>query len=134
MNTLFVWACWTKHISNKILNSNSCLFKTIYPLVTLREKRKCLFFKGNIAHLTRGCALRTLLFHSAERLKSLFVHANYTRTQGFRTLRVPNEFNIAFVRPTIGTETVTYRKCSQLLHTCLQRSIDCCKCDEIRNG
>ena len=54
MNTLFIRACWTIHISN---NTLSCFFRVCqntYPLTKLQEKRICLFFKTIKAHLTHG--------------------------------------------------------------------------------
>ena len=75
VNTLLVCACWTKHISNIILNWFLRLFKNLNPLVILQEKRKCLLFRNNIAHLTRRLAFKTVVITSFRRLKSLFAHA-----------------------------------------------------------
>ena len=50
VNTLFVWARWTKHISNNLLNWVCPLFKNVRPLMKLQRKRNFLLLKRNIAH------------------------------------------------------------------------------------
>ena len=40
------------------------------PLLTPQEKPTCVFFRKNIAHLTRVRAFKTLIVASAEELKS----------------------------------------------------------------
>ena len=54
-----------------MLNWFFLLFKNMNPLTKLQEKRICLFLTGNIAHLTHGFALGTLIVASAERMKNL---------------------------------------------------------------
>ena len=109
----------TVDICNNILNWFLCLFKNINPLVTIQEKRNCLFFNGNIARLTRGHALTILIIASVKRVKSLFVHVKFLRTHYIRTVHVTKKFNNDFVIPTIRGECATHRNCSQLFHTCL---------------
>ena len=71
--THFVWTCWTIHISTKNLNWFFRLLKNINPSTKLQMKPICLFFKGNIVHLTRRRALRALMVASFKRLQSLFL-------------------------------------------------------------
>ena len=112
VNTLFVSACWTKHISNNILDWLLRSFKNINPLTKLQEKRNSLFFEKTIAHLTRWRALKILTVDSAERWKNHFVHAKYIRTHWNQTNDVPNKFNAAIVIPTIRRKRTTHRNCS----------------------
>ena len=94
--------------------------------MTERQERGIwLILERNIAHLAHRRALRTLIIASAERLKSVFVKANFTRTLCIGTRHVPIENNGAIVLPTIRGECATHRNCSQLFHTCLQRNIGC---------
>ena len=58
----------------------------------------------NIAHFEHRRALRTLIIVSAERLKSLFVQAKFTRKLCVWATHVPNENNSAIVLPTITGE------------------------------
>ena len=102
-------------------------------MAKLQDKRNCSFFKGNIAHMTRARALRTLIVASAERLKSLSVHAKYTRTHCIRTIHVPNRFKNANVKPGTKGEGTTHRDWSQKFHTCLQRKIGSFRGGEFRN-
>ena len=117
----------TIHISNNILNWPLILFKNVHPLTKWQENGVCLFFRRNIAHLAHRRALRSLIMASAERLKSPFVQANFTRTLCFWTLHVSNENNSAIVIPTIRGECATHRNCSQKCHTFKQPKIDSCR-------
>ena len=72
-----------------------------------------MFFKSNIAHLTHGRALRTLIIASAERLKSLFVQAKFTQTLCIWTIHVSNDYNSAIILPKTGSECATHFNCSQ---------------------
>ena len=67
----------------------------------MREKGILLIFKRNILHLAHRRAFRTLIIASAERLKSLFVQAKFTRALCIWTIHVPKDNNRAFVMPTI---------------------------------
>ena len=133
VNKLFYSACWTKHMANNILNRFLRFFKIVNPLVTVRKKRNCLLFKGKIAHLTPRLALRTLVITFFKRLKILFVHAKFSRTHFFRTIRVPSKFNNAIVIPTLRDESATDRNYSQIFHTCLHRNIGSCGNDEFHH-
>ena len=82
-------------------------------MAQLQEKRSSLFFKGSIAQLKRGGALKTLIVASAGRVESLFVHAKYLRTHCIRTILVPKNFNKAIVFPTIESECTTIHNFSQ---------------------
>ena len=88
------------------------------------RKGICLIFKKNIAHLTRRRTLRALIIVSAERLKTLFVQAKFTRTLCIWTIHVPNENDSAIVIPTISGDCATKCNCSQNCHTCGQQKID----------
>ena len=99
-----------------------------------QEKGVGLIFKGNIAHLAHERALRTLLIASAERLKSLFAQAKFTRTFCFWTIHVPNGINSAIVTPTVTVVCATDRNCCQLLHLCLQPSIGSWSDGEMRDS
>ena len=103
-------------------------------LLTLQEKRICYFFKRKNADLTQVLALGTLRVASAGRLKSLFVHAKYTRTHCILTKHVPNKLKKAIVIPTIRGESATLRNRSQLFHTCLQRKIGSCRGGELSHA
>ena len=79
--------------------------------------------------------LRPLRIASAERLKNLFVQAQFTRTICIRTTHVPYEINSAIILPTSRSECATHRNCSQLFHTCLQRNIMAsCRDGEVCDG
>ena len=93
-----------------------------------------MIFKRNIAHLAHRRSLRTLIIAAAERLKSLFVQAKFTRTLFIGTKHVPNEINSAIVIPTIRGECTKHRKCSRLFHTCLQCYIGSCRDSEFQEG
>ena len=128
VTTLFVGACWTIHISKSF-------WIDFFVSSKLWNPWPCLFFKGNIAHLTHGFALRKLIVASAELSKSRFVHAKYIRTYCNRTIHVPNKFYNAIVIPRIRGDCTTHRSCSQLFHTCLQRNIiDYCRGGGFRGG
>ena len=88
----------------------------------------------NIAHLTRGRALRTLIAASAERRNSLSVHAKHIRTHCIRTIDVPIYFDFAIAIMTISGECATHRNSSQKIHSCLQRKIGSGKSGEFRDG
>ena len=81
----------TIDISNNILNCFGTLFKNVNPCTKRQEKRICLIFKRNIAHLTHRPTLRTLLLASTKRLKSLSVQAKFTQTLCIWTFHVPNK-------------------------------------------
>ena len=123
----------TKHIFNNILNWFWTLFKIVNPLTKRQEKGICLIFKRNIAHLTHRRPLRALIIASAERLKSLFVHADFTQTLCLWTIHIPKENNSAIVKPTIRGECATYCNWSQLFHTSLQLNIVSCRDGEFRD-
>ena len=93
-----------------------------------------MIFKKNIAHLTHRRALRALIIASAERLKSLFEHAKFTRTLHFWTIHVRNENNRTIVLPTIKGECGTHCNSSELFHIRLQRDICSCRDGEFRDG
>ena len=120
----------TIHISNNILNWFWTLFKNVNSWPS--DKKYCLITKRNITHLTQRRALRALIITSAERLKSLFVKAKFTRTFCIWAIHVPNENNSAIIIPTIKGECATHCNCSQLFHTCLQRNICSCRDGEFR--
>ena len=103
-------------------------------LARRQEKEIRLIFKTNIVQLAHICALRTLITASAERLKNLFVQANFTRTLSFWTNHVPNEINSAIAITKIKGECATHRNCSQLVHICLQRFVGSCRYGEFRDG
>ena len=119
VNKLFVWACWTIHISNCNLNWFLRHFENVNPLAKLHKKRTFLFFKMNFAKLTRGRGLRTLTVTSADRLKKIFVHKNYIWTHYTLTKHVPNIFTNAIVISRIKRQSATHRNFSQLFHFCL---------------
>ena len=77
------------------------LFKNVNPRNKRQEKRVCLIFKRNIAHLTHRCALRAMIIASARKLKSLFVQAKFTQTLCICAIQVANDNNSAIVIPTI---------------------------------
>ena len=119
------------------------------PLGQTIKKVSCLIFKVNITHLAHGRALQRLIIVSDERLiivsddrlKSLFVQAKFTRTLCIRTMHVPNVYTVLKVEnssfiviPTIRGERATNRKCSHLIHTCLQRIIRSGRDGEFRDG
>ena len=110
-----------------------CLQKT-NPLTILKENLICLFFNGNIAHITDWRALRSVIVAAVEWLKSLFVHAKFFWTHCFRTTHVPYRFNIANVIQRIRGECTTHRNCSQLDHTHLQRNIGFCRDVQFRDS
>ena len=124
----------TIDISNNILNCFCTHFEILKILAKQQEKGYCLIFKRNIAHLAHRRALRTLLIASAERSKSLFVPAKFTRTLCIRTTHAPNEVISAIVLPTIRGECAAHRNCSQLFQTCLQRDIGSCRDGEFCDG
>ena len=124
----------TKDISNNLLNWFWALFRNINAFAKRPERGSCWIFKRNIAHLSHGRPLRTLITASAERLKSLFVQAKFTGTFCIWTIHVPNENNSAVVVPTIRGECAAHRNCSQWFHTCLQRNIGSCRDGEFRDG
>ena len=93
-----------------------------------------MIFRRNFAHLAYRRALRTLIIASAERLKSLFVQAKFTRTLCIWTIHVHIENNTDIVIPTIRGAGATRRYCSHLSHTCLQRNIGSCREGEFRDG
>ena len=66
----------------------------------------------SIAHLTHRRALRAFIIASAERLKSLFVQAKFTRTRRIGTIHNPYENNSAIVIPTIRGGCPAHRNCS----------------------
>ena len=99
-----------------------------------QKKRQCLFFKGTIAHLTRGRAIKTLIVASAERLKILFVLADFPRAQFIRTFFIPNEDNNAIILPTIRGERAIHRIRFSLFQSCLQFNVSSCKRGEFRDG
>ena len=134
LNSLFVWACWTKHISNNILNWFFGRFENLGPSNKLQEKRVCSFFKSNIAHLTSGRALKTLIVAFVEKHNSLFLHAKYIRAHCIRTIHVPKKFNNTNVIPRNRSECATHRSFCQFFHTCLQRNIGTCRSGKFRNG
>ena len=130
--------CW-----NNIFQDNTHLqwhlemildsFQKCKPREQTTKKGICLIFKRNIAHLAHRRALRTLIVATAERLKSLFVQAKFTRTLCLWIIHVPNESNSAIVIITIRGEYTTHRNCSQLFHNCLQRNIGFCRNGEFRD-
>ena len=71
--------------------------------------------------------LRTLIIASAQGIKSLFVHVNFTQTLCIWTIHVSNKNKSAIVIPTIGGECATHCNCSQKCHTCKQQNIDSCR-------
>ena len=104
------------------------------PSAKLQEKRICLFFRENIAHLTHGLALGPWIVASAEKYKSVFVHAKYILTHCYPTIHVLKKFTNAFVIPTIRGESATHHKCSQFFHNSLQRNIGSCRGGEFGDG
>ena len=122
----------TIHVSNNILNWFWSLFKNVNPYTKRQEKRNCLIFKTNIAHLTHRRALRALIIASVERLKSLFVQAKFTQTLCIWTIHVSNENNSAIVIPTISY--FTHCSCSQKCYTCKQQKIYSCRDDWFRGN
>ena len=72
-------------------------------------------------------ALRTFIFASAERLKSLSVQSNFIRTLCIWTIHVPNENNNAVIIPTIKVECATHRNSSQKDYTCKKQKIASCR-------
>ena len=84
--------------------------------------------------MTHRRAMRALINASAERLKSLFVNANFTRTFCIWTADIPNENNTAIFIPTIRCECAKHCNCSQLFHTCLQRNIGSCRDGDFHDG
>ena len=74
------------------------------PLAQRQEEGTCLTSKRNSAHMTHRRALRKLIISSAERLKTVFVQAMFTRTLYKWTIHVPNEDNGAIFIPTIRGE------------------------------
>ena len=104
------------------------------PSTERHEKGICLIFEMNTAHLVHRRALWALIFASAERLKSLFVQAKFTRTLFTWKIHVPNENNSANVLPTMKSECSTHRNRSQLFHSCLQRNIGSCTDEDFCDG
>ena len=102
-----------KHFSNNILTCFWSLFKSVNLLAKRQEKGICLMFERNIAHLDYGRELRTLTFASAERLKSFFVQATFTRTLCKTTIHVANENFTGIVETTVRGECATHRNCFQ---------------------
>ena len=84
--------------------------------------------------MTHGYAMRTLIATSAQKWKSLLVHAKFTRIHFFRTIHVPNEVKSAIVLPTIRGECDTHRNCYQKFHNSLLRNIGSRRDDEYRDG
>ena len=80
INKLFVWACWTIHISNDILNWFFRLFENKSPLTKLQAKRNFLFFKWNFVHSTSRRVSRTLIVAAFNRLESFFARNVYPNT------------------------------------------------------
>ena len=115
------------HTSNDILNWFWILFKNVNALTERQEKGICLIFKRNIPYLSHRCAFRVSIIASAERLKSRFVQAKFTRILGIGTIYVSNENNSAIVTTTIRGECGTHRNCSQKCYTCKQQKIDSCR-------
>ena len=105
---------------NNILNCFGTLFKNVNPCTKRQEKGICLIFKRNIAHLTHGRTLRTMIIASAERLKSLFVKAKFTQTLCIWAIHVPNDINDTIV---IRKISATHRNCSEKCYTCRQQKI-----------
>ena len=73
VSTLFVWAYWTKDLSNNIWNWFLRLSEIIGTLTKLEEKRNS--YKWSIAHLTFERAMRTLIVASAERFENFFLQS-----------------------------------------------------------
>ena len=117
----------TIDISKNILNWFWALFKNVRPLNKRQEKGICLIFKMKIGHLAHRPTLRALIIASAQRLKSLFLQAKFTRTFCIWTIHVSNENNSANVIPTIRDECATHRNCSQKGQTCRQQKINSCR-------
>ena len=121
-------------ISNNILNWFWTLLGNVKLLPKRQDKGICLIFKRSFAHLAHRRALQTLIIASAERLKSLFVQAKFTRTLCIWKIHVSEEDNSAIVINTIRGECATHRNCSQLFHTCLQGEICSCGDGDFRDG
>ena len=117
----------TIHVSKNILNCFWTLFKNANLWNKRQEKRIRLIFKKGIAQLAHRRALQTMIIASAERLKSPFVQAKFTRILCIWAMHVPNEKNSAIVKPTIRGECATHCKFSQKCHTCRQQKIDSCR-------
>ena len=76
----------------------SLVYSKIYiPWWNSKKRKICWFLQKNIAHLTHGRALTTLVVASPGVLKTLFGYEKFLRPQFFRTKHVPNEFNNAVV-------------------------------------
>ena len=123
VNTPFVWTCCILHISD-----NNFLFRNNNPLTKPQGKRICLFFKRNIAHLTRGRALRRMIVVFTQKFKQCI------RAHCIRTIHVPKKINIATVLATFRGEGATYCNCSQIFHTRLQRNNGSCRGGEFCDG
>ena len=118
VNTLFIWACWIIHVTKNILDWFLSLFNNKNHFVKFHEKRNCLFFKKDNAHLTHVLALRTLIVAGVEGIKKLFRDAKFLRTQCSCTIHVSNRLNIAIDRAAIKGECATSRKSSQKFWIC----------------
>ena len=94
-------------------------------LVTHQEQLVCLLFKGYITELTYGRALSTFIITSVERLIRLFEHTNFSSTHLFLfgEYTFPIKSETLFFIHSIRNERASHCSCSQLIHTCLQRSI-----------
>ena len=128
MDTIFCCIIPTRILDfpNNIFNWFFFLLTNVKLPVAHQEKRVCWIFKKTLVYRAHGRAIRTLVIASAERFKSLFIHAKLPRTRFARTIRVPNKFNNAFFIPKLRVEIATQRIFSQLLHACVQRIIGFC--------
>ena len=87
------------------------------------EELKLLALQKESSDLTHGLALTPVTIASAERFKSLFVHAEYTGKHCFLTINVHNKCKNAIVIPKVRSERDSGRKASQFFHSCHQRVI-----------
>ena len=133
LNILFVWACWTIHISSVILNWIFRFFRTLNPFTKLKKKNWFVLQK-------EYCAPDT--WNRIEDIDSRFWWENgkcfcggkYIRTHCGRRIHVPNRINFAIVVPRNSGKCTTHRISPQLFLTCLQHDTGSWGSGEIRDG
>ena len=98
IHTLLSWKIpsKTKCISDNVLNWHLCLFKNKSLLVTVHEKRNCLFIRMNFVQMKRWRGMRTLIVAPGERLKSFLAHAKCTRTHCICAIHVPIRITVLY--------------------------------------
>ena len=125
VSTLFVWACWTIHISNNFLNWFFCLFKNINSWPNSRKT-------SIIVLPNENCASDTCT--SVEDIDILSIGLIVFLCTQSVFVKVNPIFNHGIVITTITVKCTTYRNRFHLIHTCLRGIIGCSRKGDFRDG